>query len=195
MESDPDDYLARGNPGGPRLDSMWEKLAPQLVVAPVPRRRRLLTQGWMGAVPLTVAAAAAWMLWVRVPAPAPGFAARGSATAMAPSLEATCGMPQVPPCPVGKPVLLRIHNAPPTGSLHVLLAQDNHVVTVAGPLEPKSDPPVAVPAAVTPQSADVATGVALIVVWLPDGATASAPDGILHTPGARVGRLTLAVSP
>lgn len=64
MEHDPDHHLARGNPGGPKLDALWQRVAPQVLPAAVPFWKRPWV--WGGAPLLALVAG---VLWVKAPAP------------------------------------------------------------------------------------------------------------------------------
>lgn len=91
--------------------------------------------------------------------------------------------------------MFRVHHAPPGGVLYVLMVDGTGWARVAGPLTAQGEGPVPVPAQVTPDMRDVASGVALRVVWLPKEPAGGSPGQWLADPGARVARASLAVVP
>jgi len=159
-DHDVERLLARGQPGGPRLDRIWDQVAPQVVAAPhkVPWWQR----GWMMFIPLVPVAAL--VLFMVLPS-SDGLTPRGISR-VPPLLETTCGIAATP-CKVGDPVYLRLVARRADGVVYVRLLATSGATPVAGPLPARGDEAVAVPARLVPDAADVARGLDVEATWLP----------------------------
>jgi hypothetical protein len=183
--------LARGNPSGPRLDRLWDGIAPQVVT------RRGWLQGWrktgLAGLLALVPVAAGLVLYLGQPS---GFVARGGSRNAPPALEATCGS-DAAPCRVGLPVYLRLAARGDGGVVYVRLRGPGAADRVlAGPLSPSATDAVPVPVRLVPEAVDVETGLDLEAVWrerpLQAGDAPTALDDV--TVGSR-SRLHLRVAP
>lgn len=171
--------LARGKLSGPRMDRLWDRVAPQVVVAPA--RRKAWMWVALGGLPLVSALAVVALTVRTTPTAAP--VARGVGGPV-PMLVATCGTEEQP-CVVGHPVHLKVMPRHVVGFVTVRLLEPGGPVPVAGPLEVQEGAVVPVPARVVPSLQDAAGGVDLEVVWTPQKseATAGEPDvlrSVLH---------------
>jgi hypothetical protein len=157
-----EELLARGNPGGPRLDRLWERLEKDVVKAPARRP-------WWQAMALVFAplsaAMAVWALGL-VPVPAnPGMQERGSGV-VPPQLQGSCG-PADTPCHVGQPIYLRLLARHVDGVVYVrTLLPDGKRQHVAGPLYVDPGNPQMLPVRLTPDASDVEKGLDVESVWV-----------------------------
>ncbi len=184
-----DRILARGRPSGPQMDAMWEKISSQVSPEPAWKQAwsKVVARWWLLPAPLLAGAAA--LVILGTPVKDDRFVERGGVDG--PVLQATCGG-QGAPCPVGKPVFLRL-GAAPGGVAYVALASpDGQAQLLAGPVTLRGEPQ-ALDIRVTPEKEDVTGGLTLQVLVTPSPQPA---DEVLQTFKAGGGqRLQLRVVP
>ena len=172
--------LNRGRPSGPRMDALWERIAPKVE----PRRK----PWWRlaGLWTLVPAVAAGVVLWVMPEAP---FRARGVAAEAL--VEASCGSAEVP-CHVGQPVFLRVVAGSSSGVASVLLVSSKGMTWLGAPVAVPPSGETALPVKVLPDHEDLEDGLSLQVfrtatalddeqrAALLGGSDAMVPQQVLH---------------
>ena len=154
---DAERLLNRGQPSGPRMDALWERVKPTIQKSPAPGLHARLA--WIFA-PLA-AAAAAVVLFV---SPQSQFRERGG-TQGAVSVEASCGGPDQP-CRVGEPVFFRVGARGEPGVAQLLLLSASGPAWLEEPLvvQPnQGETPLKVK--VVPDAGDVQNGLTVQVFW------------------------------
>lgn len=186
--------LARGQPSGPRMDRLWERLAPQVVERPA----RVTLLAWLRSLGVTLiplAPVTAVVLLLVANPVTPPLIERGEHKPMPPLLETTCGTVDQP-CHVGVPIYLRLAPRHAEGVVYVRLKQqDGSATLLAGPLPVKEQTPVAVPVRLVPEENDVGAGLELEALWLAEPVPAGKPRKLDEVPSHARSVLRLTVAP
>jgi hypothetical protein len=147
--------LNRGQPSGPRLDQVWERLEPQVTAAARVARPAWWRWAW---APAAVFACA--LLVVVRPS---GFRERGAVLPGA-TVEATCGSADTP-CRVGQPLFARVHVGATGGVATVVVRSSTGRALLADGLVTEPSSTTLLPAKVIPDAQDAAGGLELVLFW------------------------------
>lgn len=191
-DTEVDRLLAKGGPGGPVADALWDQISMRL---PEPARTsRPETRAWLW-----------WLLAPAVPAlgvlafmllPGEGLQPRGPGSGPAAVVEHSCAQ-RGEACGVGQPIFLRLRVLKPGGVAYVTLGHGAQGSVLGGPFTLNPDSILPVPSKVTPEATDVGTQLHFRVLWFaapptPEELSTAVADASSR---AMVSSLSVTVSP